>query len=107
MDVISPSTEEAVGSVPVATNDDMDRAVAAAREAFDDGPWPRMSAAERADVLADVANLLRKREGDIAGITVDEMGCAMSQAPQAQTGFVPVCFDYYAELIRTFEFERK
>lgn len=106
VDVISPSTEEAVGSVPDATAADIDRAVAAAREAFDTGPWPRMTPAERADVLERAAEELRQREGDIAGVTVDEMGCAISQAPQAQTGLTAVLFDYYASLARTYEFER-
>ena len=78
--VVSPSTEEVVGEVPLATDADIDRAVAAARTAFDDGPWPRMAPAERADVLARAADLLRKRADDIAGVTVDEMGCAVSQA---------------------------
>ena len=104
--VVSPSTEEVVGEVPLATDADIDKAVAAARAAFDDGPWPRMAPAERADVLARAAELLRKRESDIAGITVDEMGCAISQAPQAQTGMVAPLFDYYAGLIRSYEFER-
>jgi acyl-CoA reductase-like NAD-dependent aldehyde dehydrogenase len=105
--VISPSTEEVVGEVPVATEADIDRAVDAARAAFDDGPWPRMTPAERADVLDRAAELLAKRESDIAGITVDEMGCAISQAPRAQTGMVAPLFAYYAELSRTFEFERE
>src|SRR5262245_24622617 len=86
--VISPSTEEVVGEVPVATDADIDRAVDAARAAFDEGPWPRMAPDERAEVLARAAELLRKREADIAGVTVDEMGCAISQAPTAQTGLV-------------------
>jgi aldehyde dehydrogenase (NAD+) len=105
--VISPSTEEVVGEVPVATTADIDRAVSAARSAFDDGPWPRMTPAERAAVLATAATILRKREAEIAGVTVDEMGCAISQAQRAQTGLVAPVFDYYAELIRTFEFERQ
>jgi len=105
--VISPSTEEVVGEVPVATPADIDRAVAAARSAFDDGPWPRMTAAERADVLARAAAVLRKHEAEIAGVTVDEMGCAISQAPRAQTGMVAALFDYYAQLGRVFEFERE
>jgi len=104
--VISPSTEEPVGEVPVAVAADMDRAVAAARAAFDDGPWPRLSPAERADVLARAAELLAKREADIAGITTDEMGCAVSQAPQAQTGLVARTFAFYADLLRTHDFER-
>ncbi len=105
--VVSPSTEEVVGEVPVALDADIDRAVSAARQAFDDGPWPRMSPAERAAVLARAADLLRKRTDDIAGITVDEMGCAISQAPRAQTGLVAPVFDYYAELIEGFDFERE
>lgn len=103
--VISPSTEEAVGEVPVAGTADIDRAVAAARTAFDEGPWPRLSPGERAAALARAAELLRKRETDIAAVTVDEIGCPVSQSRQAQTGMVAALFDYYAELIRGFDFE--
>ena len=105
--VISPSTEEVVGEVPVATTVDIDRAVGAARSAFDDGPWPRMTPDERATVLARAATILRKRETEIAGVTVDEMGCAISQAPRAQTGMVAALFGHYAEFIGTYEFERE
>ncbi len=52
LEVFSPATEERVGSVPVAGPQDIDAAVAAARRAFDDGPWPRTSPSERAQVLA-------------------------------------------------------
>jgi len=106
LDVVSPSSEEVVGAVPLATTADMDRAVAAARRAFDEGPWPRMPPAERAGILARAADALRKREADITGVTVDEMGCAISAAPMAQTGMVASLFDYYAALSREFEFER-
>jgi acyl-CoA reductase-like NAD-dependent aldehyde dehydrogenase len=106
VDVVSPSTEEVVGSVPAASPADVDRAVAAARAAFDSGPWPLMSPAERASALSRVADGLRKREAEIAGITVDEMGCAISAAPQAQTGFTATLFDYYASLAASYPFER-
>jgi aldehyde dehydrogenase (NAD+) len=89
--VVSPSTEEVVGEVPVTTNADVDRAVEAARLAVDEGPWRRMAPAERADVLARAAELLRKREADIAGVTVDEMGCAISQAPRPRPVWSPGC----------------
>jgi acyl-CoA reductase-like NAD-dependent aldehyde dehydrogenase len=103
--VVSPSTEEVVGEAPVSTTVDMDRAVAAARTAFDDGPWPRMTPNERADVLARAAGLLRKRVPEIAQVLVDEMGVAISQAPTQIAQVAPV-FEYYAELIRDFPFER-
>jgi aldehyde dehydrogenase (NAD+) len=105
--VVSPSSEEVVGEVPLATATDIDRAVDAARAAFDDGPWPRLAPGERAAVLERAADALRRREADIAGVTVDEMGCAISQAPTAQTGLVARVFDYYAELARTYPFERR
>ncbi|MGW3566119.1 aldehyde dehydrogenase [Streptomyces sp. NPDC000941] len=103
--VVSPSSEEVVGEVPVSTTEDMDRAMAAARAAFDAGPWPRMTPHERADVLAGAAELFRLRSAEIADVLVDEMGVAGSQAP-LQTGTVAPVFDYYAELIRSFEFDR-
>jgi acyl-CoA reductase-like NAD-dependent aldehyde dehydrogenase len=105
--VVSPSTEEVVGHVPLARGADVDRAVAAARQAFDDGPWPGTAPAERAEVLRRAAGLLRERTDDIAFVTATEMGCAISQAPQAQTGMVGRVFDYYADLLGTFELERR
>jgi aldehyde dehydrogenase (NAD+) len=95
-----------VGSVPLSTTADIDRAVAAARRAFVDGPWPRLDPAARAEVLARAAELLAKRAADIAAVTTDEMGCAISQAPQAQTGLVGPLFGYYADLLGSFSFER-
>src|SRR3954454_13220227 len=57
IDVISPHTEEVIGRVPDATPADIDRAVAAAREAFDQGRWPRMAPAERAAILGRLTAL--------------------------------------------------
>ncbi len=104
--VISPSTEQPVGAVPLATTADADRAVAAARSALESGPWPRLSPGERADILQRAAAALREYEEDISRVTVDEMGCAVSQARGAQTGMVAPVFDYYADLVRTYAFER-
>ena len=53
--VVRPSTEEVIGSVPEGTTEDIDRAVLAARDAFDNGPWPSMDPAERAEILKKVA----------------------------------------------------
>src|SRR5438477_32947 len=52
IEVVNPATEEVMGRAPDATEADVDRAVAAARTAFDEGPWPTMTVDERADVLA-------------------------------------------------------
>jgi acyl-CoA reductase-like NAD-dependent aldehyde dehydrogenase len=105
--VISPSTEEVIGEVPLATPADADRAVDAARRALEEGPWPRMGPAERAELLARAATILERRAPDIAAVTTEEMGCAMSQSPAAQTGMVARTFAYYATLLETFAFERE
>ena len=52
LEIVNPNSEEVVARVAEAGPDDMDRAVAAAREAFDHGPWPTAAAAERGAKLA-------------------------------------------------------
>ena len=59
IDVINPTTEEVMGRVPDSTEADVDKAVAIARDAFDNGPWPRMSPAERAEILTKVSKPFR------------------------------------------------
>ncbi|MDX1650543.1 MAG: aldehyde dehydrogenase family protein, partial [Myxococcota bacterium] len=58
IEVISPATEEPVARVPEARVEDVARAVAAARQAFDEGPWPRMAPAERADAMGKLVGAL-------------------------------------------------
>ena len=72
--VPNPATEEPVGAAPEATVEDMRRAIAAARRAFDDGPWPRMSQADRAKVLNQVADGLEARSQEIAAVETHDSG---------------------------------
>ena len=72
--VISPSTEQVIASIPRATPADIDAAIAAARNAFDHGPWPRMSPAERASYLARVPAEIDKRAAEIAESFSHEVG---------------------------------
>src|SRR4051794_37793843 len=58
LSITSPVTEAEIFTFAEAVEDDIDRAVAAARAAFDDGPWPTLSAAERAEALRSVARAL-------------------------------------------------
>src|SRR5262252_5224721 len=74
IDVISPHTEEVIARVPEAREADIDRAVAAARKAFDEGPWPRMSGPERADVMARLLGALQQRSSEMARVITEEMG---------------------------------
>src|SRR5271154_7066641 len=68
IDVIDSGTEELFFRVPEAKEADMSRAVGAAREAFDEGPWPRMSHAERAEYLRALGVGLQERTGDVGQI---------------------------------------
>jgi len=74
LEVISPSTEEVVGRVPVAGPGEIDLAVGAARSAFADGPWSRLSLAERAGYLRRFVDELRARREESVELQIDEMG---------------------------------
>jgi aldehyde dehydrogenase (NAD+) len=73
-DVISPSTEEVIGRLPAAVHADVDAAAAAARHAFDEGPWPRMTLEERVEVVQRIIPLLRARLDELVSLQVSEMG---------------------------------
>lgn len=72
--VVSPATEEVVGEAPIAGAADVDRAVAAARKAFDEGPWPRMDVGARVEVLRRARVLLAQAGQDIANLVTLELG---------------------------------
>ena len=74
IEIVSPTTEEIVGRVPLGSEIDIDAAVKAARIAFDMGPWPRMSVAERRKVLLDVANLLDEDAPELDSLATAENG---------------------------------
>ena len=74
IEVIDSGTEEYFFSVAEAQEADMDRAVAAARQAFDEGPWPRMSHAQRAEYLRGLGAGLAARADDIGQIWPRESG---------------------------------
>src|SRR5882757_737475 len=75
IDVVSPMTEEVIASVPSASLKDAELAIAAARRAYDSGPWPRMSLDERLDVLRRFRDLYAEHEDTMAQLVTDEMGC--------------------------------
>jgi aldehyde dehydrogenase (NAD+) len=108
LDVISPVTEEVFATFAEGTERDMDRAVAAAREAFDRGPWPRMTPAERAAALMEVAKQLRARHEELAEVWTSQVGAVISFTRYASAQ-PPGLFDFYAQHIQnvTFVDERR
>jgi aldehyde dehydrogenase (NAD+) len=103
-DVVDPATEELYFRVAAAQAADVSRAVEAARAAFDEGPWPRLSHAERAGYLRALAEGVRARAADAAQISPRESGVLFSvvAAMGRAAGF---SFDLYAGLAGTFAFE--
>src|SRR5882757_4663331 len=84
--VINPATEEVLGLAPVGARAEIDAAIGAAREAFDRGPWPRMTGAQRADVLTRLFDGLMARKSDIQRLITEEVG--------AVGAILPIQFDF-------------
>jgi len=105
IEVISPLTEEVIATVPEASPADVDRAVQAARRAFDSGPWPRMAPGERADVMEKISQLIQGRHEDVARTITEEMGSPISFSVMGQVFASTMVLDYYTALAREYEFE--
>jgi acyl-CoA reductase-like NAD-dependent aldehyde dehydrogenase len=84
IEVVSPVTEQVVGRVPHATPADVDRAVAAAREAFDHGPWPRTTMAERIAVVTRIMDALAARHQELAELVTLQNGSPMAFSVRGQ-----------------------
>jgi aldehyde dehydrogenase (NAD+) len=102
-DVIDSATEEVFISVAEAQKDDIDRAVAAARTAFDRGPWPQLSHAERAVYLKAIAQEMRARADELAQIWTIEAGITYAMS-KFTTPYLANIWDEYASYTETFEF---
>jgi betaine-aldehyde dehydrogenase len=102
-DIVTPSDETVFASVPCAAAEDIDSAVAAARAAFDDGPWPRLSHAERGAFLARVADALDARKALLAAIWTYEVGGLSTYGP-FMVDAAAMIFRDYARLATEFDF---
>ncbi|HVJ98862.1 MAG TPA: aldehyde dehydrogenase family protein, partial [Acidimicrobiia bacterium] len=76
----APSTGEEIGQVAKAGRDDAQAAVLAARKAFEDGPWPKMSGKERAEKLRKVAEIITNRSAEISEIEARDGGGTIKKA---------------------------
>ena len=71
---LNPTTGKVLATVPEATAEDVDRAVRAADRAFNQGPWPAMSASERGHCLRRLAMLLAERSDELGTIETTDTG---------------------------------
>lgn len=95
--VIDPATEAVIHHIPAGTAEDAATAVAAARAAFDIGPWPRLMGKERAVYLRAIAQGIRDRLPELAQMEVRDNGKPLPEA-EWDLGDAAGCFDYYASL---------
>jgi betaine-aldehyde dehydrogenase len=97
-EVYDPADQSVIGVVTEADATDVDRAVTAARAAFDQGPWPRMAATERASVLAHAADLLEKRLDEFALLDTQDCGKPLRDSAGDVSDAIG-CLRYYAGLV--------
>ena len=105
LEVFSPATEARVGSTPVAAPADIDAAVAAARTAFESGPWARSAPTERAQVLSRVAALIEERSAELTEVISDEMGAPHAMVGMLQQTPALAVLAYCSQLAETFPWQ--
>lgn len=104
--VLNPATEETVVAAPWGDLADADAAVSAARQAFDDGPWPAMTPAQRAAALTRLRDVLADWADDIVGLVVAEAGIPVSVARPSQFDAPMRLFDFFIERCAAFQATR-
>lgn len=104
--VENSGTGEAYATVAAANEADIDRAVAAARLAFDEGPWPRMSHADRAVYLRAIAAEMDARSTEFADTWTIESG-VVNHTARVIAGTLSGAYSYYARLADSFAFEEQ
>ncbi|HEX3277848.1 MAG TPA: aldehyde dehydrogenase family protein [Thermoleophilaceae bacterium] len=105
VDVLNPTTEEVIGRVPEGNADDADRAVRAARAAFDS--WSAVSPHDRAGYCAAIAAQLDERGDELAALITSEMGMPVGLSRMIQVGLPTMTFAAIPELVEQIEWEEE
>lgn len=103
LDVVAPHNEQHLLRYAEGSPADIDAAVAAARRAFDHGPWPRMTPSDRADILVKVADRLNDRLPDFVAAWTGQVGAVIDFTARASRQ-APGLFQFYADLARDYPF---
>src|SRR4029453_5718560 len=97
-EILNPANNEVIGVVADGSEADAERAIAAARRAFDEGPWPQMRAPERAGHLFKLADAIDARAEEFATLETRNNGKPLREA-KFDVADAAACFRYYAGLI--------
>ncbi|XP_010914166.1 aldehyde dehydrogenase family 2 member B7, mitochondrial [Elaeis guineensis] len=93
---LDPRTGEMIAHVAEGDVEDVNRAVAAARKAFDEGPWPKMTGYERSRILLRFADLVEKHNDEIAALETWDNGKPYEQAANVEVPMLVRLMRYYA-----------
>ncbi|MEY4578378.1 MAG: hypothetical protein RL701_3081 [Pseudomonadota bacterium] len=104
LDIVNPATEEVIGQVALGTAEDVDKAVKAARRAFE--TFSRTTVAERAALLERIIGAYQKRIPELGKAISDEMGAPLNFAIHVQAGVGLGHFATALALLKSFEFEK-
>jgi acyl-CoA reductase-like NAD-dependent aldehyde dehydrogenase len=105
VEVINAATEEVMGSIPAGVPSDVDKAVAAARRAFDS--WSQTPVEERQKYLVRLNEALQARSAEIAETIAGEVGMPITWSTMIQAGLPAGNMQTFATLLDTFEFEHE
>jgi aldehyde dehydrogenase (NAD+) len=94
-DTFNPSTEQKIASIQEADVADVDKAVKAARKAFDEGPWRRMPAHERGRLLTKLADLVHKNIDELSALESLDNGKPLGMSKAVDLGLVEKTLRYY------------
>jgi aldehyde dehydrogenase (NAD+) len=97
LEVIDPTTEDTLAVLPKATTTEVDAAVMAARRAFDEGPWPRLSARERGRALHRLADCIAAHGDEFAEIGALDVGSPLTLARGLHAGAPAEFFRWFAD----------
>jgi aldehyde dehydrogenase (NAD+) len=95
-ETLNPATGEVIAKVAEGDKADVDKAVAAARHAFDKGPWKKMNARERGKILHRLADLVEKNIDELAKLESLDNGKPLADARAADLPLAIDCYRYYA-----------
>ncbi|WP_082995649.1 aldehyde dehydrogenase [Mycobacterium alsense] len=101
-EVISPHTESPIARVATAGPAEVDAAVASARAAFDEGPWPRLEPADRIEAVRRLAKLYGTQRSQMAELITAEIGAPTTFAQRAQVGLPAMMMSAFCDLAERF-----
>jgi aldehyde dehydrogenase (NAD+) len=104
MPIVSPWSEEVIASVPAGSQEDIDRAVAAAKAALVSGPWPAMTLKERVAIVTRLRDLMVKHSEELAQVITEQMGCPITQSRDIQVTNPVRILEAYLDVAEDFPF---